>query len=164
MGAVIRGATKHFDFVASEAAKGIALAGLETDVPVIFGVITTEMELIRDDYKKGHSVIDFCMMCKKCADCCPSQSISHENPKLHDGVKRWKIDSESCFTFWCKAGTDCGRCMAVCPYSHPNHSLHKFVRWGIRTSKFVRYLAVRLDDYFYGIKPISKPFPKDFEV
>jgi 6,7-dimethyl-8-ribityllumazine synthase len=42
LGAVIRGATKHFDFVASEAAKGIALAGLQTEVPVIFGVITTE--------------------------------------------------------------------------------------------------------------------------
>ena len=42
LGAIIRGATKHFDFVASEAAKGIALAGLKTDVPVIFGVITTE--------------------------------------------------------------------------------------------------------------------------
>jgi len=42
LGAIIRGGTKHFDFIASEAAKGIALAGMETDVPVIFGVITTE--------------------------------------------------------------------------------------------------------------------------
>ncbi len=42
LGAIIRGATKHFDLIASEAAKGIALAGLKTDVPVIFGVITTE--------------------------------------------------------------------------------------------------------------------------
>jgi 6,7-dimethyl-8-ribityllumazine synthase len=42
LGAVIRGATKHFDFVASEAAKGIAQASLKTGVPVIFGVITTE--------------------------------------------------------------------------------------------------------------------------
>lgn len=42
LGAIIRGATRHFDFVASEAAKGIALAGLQTEVPVIFGVITTE--------------------------------------------------------------------------------------------------------------------------
>ncbi|MCD6307861.1 MAG: 6,7-dimethyl-8-ribityllumazine synthase [Candidatus Latescibacteria bacterium] len=42
LGAVIRGATPHFDFVASEAAKGVALAGLETGVPVIFGVVTTD--------------------------------------------------------------------------------------------------------------------------
>jgi 6,7-dimethyl-8-ribityllumazine synthase len=42
LGAVIRGATPHFDFVASEASKGIAQAGLETGIPVIFGVITTD--------------------------------------------------------------------------------------------------------------------------
>jgi len=42
LGAVIRGDTPHFDYVASEAAKGIALAGLKTGVPVIFGVLTTD--------------------------------------------------------------------------------------------------------------------------
>ena len=42
LGAVIRGSTPHFDYVAGEAAKGIAQAGLQTEVPVIFGVVTTE--------------------------------------------------------------------------------------------------------------------------
>ncbi len=42
VGAVIRGATSHFEFVASECAKGIAQAGLQTGVPVIFGVVTAE--------------------------------------------------------------------------------------------------------------------------
>jgi 6,7-dimethyl-8-ribityllumazine synthase len=42
IGAVIRGGTSHFDFVAGECAKGIAMAGMQTGVPVIFGVITTE--------------------------------------------------------------------------------------------------------------------------
>lgn len=42
LGAVIRGQTPHFDFVASEAAKGIAHASMETGVPIIFGVITTD--------------------------------------------------------------------------------------------------------------------------
>ncbi|MBU0730497.1 MAG: 6,7-dimethyl-8-ribityllumazine synthase [Proteobacteria bacterium] len=42
LGAVIRGATPHFDFVANEAAKGIAQVGMETEVPVIFGVLTTD--------------------------------------------------------------------------------------------------------------------------
>ena len=40
LGAVIRGATAHFDYVAGEAAKGIAAAGLDTGVPIVFGVIT----------------------------------------------------------------------------------------------------------------------------
>jgi len=42
LGAVLRGQTPHFDFVASEAAKGVARVSLDTEVPVIFGVITTE--------------------------------------------------------------------------------------------------------------------------
>lgn len=42
LGAVIRGATSHFDYVAGGAANGISSISLETDVPVIFGVITTE--------------------------------------------------------------------------------------------------------------------------
>ncbi|MCK5526323.1 MAG: 6,7-dimethyl-8-ribityllumazine synthase, partial [Candidatus Latescibacteria bacterium] len=42
LGAVIRGSTPHFDYVAAEASKGIALAGMDTGVPVMFGVITTD--------------------------------------------------------------------------------------------------------------------------
>jgi 6,7-dimethyl-8-ribityllumazine synthase len=42
LGAVIRGATSHYDLVANEAAKGIAQVGMETGVPVIFGVLTTD--------------------------------------------------------------------------------------------------------------------------
>ena len=42
LGAVIRGATQHCQYVASEAAKGIAQAALQTGVPVIFGVITPD--------------------------------------------------------------------------------------------------------------------------
>ena len=42
LGAVIRGATPHFDMVANEASKGIAHLSMQSDVPVIFGVLTTE--------------------------------------------------------------------------------------------------------------------------
>ncbi|MBF0473938.1 MAG: 6,7-dimethyl-8-ribityllumazine synthase [Nitrospirae bacterium] len=42
LAAIIRGATPHFDFIASEAAKGVAIAGLETGIPVSFGILTTE--------------------------------------------------------------------------------------------------------------------------
>ena len=42
LGAVIRGATPHFDMVANEATKGIANVGLQSGVPVIFGVLTTD--------------------------------------------------------------------------------------------------------------------------
>jgi 6,7-dimethyl-8-ribityllumazine synthase len=44
LGAVVRGETPHFELVASEAASGLQLAGLETGVPVAFGVLTTDNE------------------------------------------------------------------------------------------------------------------------
>jgi 6,7-dimethyl-8-ribityllumazine synthase len=42
LGAVIRGATPHFDYVSSEVAKGVAMVSLESEMPVIFGVLTTD--------------------------------------------------------------------------------------------------------------------------
>jgi 6,7-dimethyl-8-ribityllumazine synthase len=55
LGAVIRGETAHFDFVAGEAARGIQSAMLETGVPVLFGVLTTEtMEQAMDRAGGAH--------------------------------------------------------------------------------------------------------------
>jgi 6,7-dimethyl-8-ribityllumazine synthase len=42
LGAVIRGQTPHFDYVAAEVSKGIAATGMQTGVPVIFGIVTTD--------------------------------------------------------------------------------------------------------------------------
>ncbi len=42
LGAVIRGATPHFDYIAAEVSKGITMIGLESEVPVAFGVLTTD--------------------------------------------------------------------------------------------------------------------------
>jgi 6,7-dimethyl-8-ribityllumazine synthase len=42
LGAIIRGDTPHFDFVASEAARGVGRAATDTGVPVIFGIVTTD--------------------------------------------------------------------------------------------------------------------------
>ena len=42
LGAIIRGHTPHFDYVAAEAAKGIAAAGFQTGTPVVFGILTTD--------------------------------------------------------------------------------------------------------------------------
>jgi len=42
IGAVIRGDTPHFDYIAAEVAKGVASVGLSQEVPVIFGVLTTD--------------------------------------------------------------------------------------------------------------------------
>lgn len=64
LGAVIRGATPHFDFVASESSKGIAHTMLETGVPVIYGVLTTEnieQAIERAGTKSGNKGFDAAM-------------------------------------------------------------------------------------------------------
>jgi 6,7-dimethyl-8-ribityllumazine synthase len=54
LGAVIRGDTPHFDFVAGEAARGIQQVAIETGIPVIFGVLTTDTEKqARDRFDNG---------------------------------------------------------------------------------------------------------------
>jgi len=42
LGAVIRGSTPHFDYVSAEVSKGVAMVSMESEIPVIFGVITTD--------------------------------------------------------------------------------------------------------------------------
>ena len=61
LGAVIKGATPHFDYVSSEVTKGIASVSLETGVPVIFGVLTTdtiEQAIERAGTKSGNKGYD----------------------------------------------------------------------------------------------------------
>jgi 6,7-dimethyl-8-ribityllumazine synthase len=57
LGAVIRGGTPHFDYVAGECSKGVASVSLETDIPVAFGVLTTdtiEQAIERSGTKAGN--------------------------------------------------------------------------------------------------------------
>ncbi|GAC1373732.1 MAG: 6,7-dimethyl-8-ribityllumazine synthase [Aquirhabdus sp.] len=61
LGAVIRGGTPHFDFVAGECAKGLGVVGLEYNLPVIFGVLTTdsiEQSIERAGTKAGNKGAD----------------------------------------------------------------------------------------------------------
>jgi len=64
LGAVIRGGTPHFDYVAGECAKGIGQVGLNSDLPVIFGVLTTdtiEQAIERAGTKAGNKGADAAM-------------------------------------------------------------------------------------------------------
>lgn len=71
LGAVIRGGTPHFDYVAAEVSKGVALAGLETGTPVIFGVLTTdsiEQAIERAGTKSGNKGWEAAMSALEMAD------------------------------------------------------------------------------------------------
>ncbi|MEA1887984.1 MAG: reductive dehalogenase domain-containing protein [Bacteroidota bacterium] len=127
---------------------------------VRIAVVTTDAPLQADETAFNNTVIDFCTLCKKCARVCPSSSIPYGERENHPGGLRWQINQESCFNYWCRVGTDCGRCIAVCPYSHKSNMFHNFIRWGIRNNYLFRRLAVKMDDIFYGPRPKPGSVPE----
>jgi ferredoxin len=126
---------------------------------VRLGVVTTDLPLSTDPRSDDLSVLDFCRVCKKCADCCPVQAIPYGDREVIDGALRWRINDEICFRYWNVIGTDCARCMSVCPYSFPNSPIHNLTRWAVQHSGGARRAAIWLDRIFYGPNPTPKPAP-----
>ena len=92
----------------------------------------------------------FCEKCKKCADNCPPRAIPYGDKTSVRGVEKWQLYIEKCFQYWRIIGTDCGLCMKVCPFSHPNTPVHNILRQSIKRSAFARSISVYGDDLFYG--------------
>jgi 6,7-dimethyl-8-ribityllumazine synthase len=89
LGAVIRGATAHFDYVAGGVASGISSVALETNVPVIFGVITTEtieQAIERAGTKLGNKGFEAATVAIEMADLMPQ--IRERSPEGEAGVGR----------------------------------------------------------------------------
>ena len=126
---------------------------------VRLGVVTTDLPLIPDARIDAQSMIDFCSVCMKCAVNCPSQAIPYGDREEIDGAYLWKLDENRCFHYWNVIGTDCGICMTVCPFSHPDNWAHNLVRIAVNRSGCARRVMVRMDDLFYGQKPAQRPAP-----
>jgi len=126
---------------------------------VRLGAVTTDLALIPDK-PVDIGVEDFCKICKKCAHCCPSNSIPPDDQKEVNGTRRWKLNAETCFDYWGRVGTDCNICMRVCPWSHANTFPHKLIRALITRNRYSRHLFNLMDNIFYGKKPKPKPAPE----
>ncbi|MFH2056057.1 MAG: reductive dehalogenase [bacterium] len=120
---------------------------------VRLGAVTTDLPLLVDK-PISFGVQEFCTTCKKCADNCPSQAIPSGEKVEVRGVEKWQLDIDKCIYYWRVAGTDCGLCMRVCPYSHPPTFVHNLVRAGIKRSAIARRLALWGDDLFYARKQL----------
>jgi ferredoxin len=116
---------------------------------------TTDMPLELDE-PQDMGAEAFCERCKKCATACPSRSIPEGDQIVVNGIKRWKLDDESCFDYWGRVGTGCSVCMAICPFSRPNRSVHKVVRWFLKRSNLAAMVFPHIDNLVYGTKWRSK--------
>lgn len=122
---------------------------------VRLAVVTTDMPLIPDS-PVSFGVQDFCSICRKCADFCPSNAINSQKKQVVNGVEKWQTDQEACYSQWRHFGTDCGICIRVCPYSHPNSPFHNTIRRIIRRNMLARRLAFYLDSFFYSRNSSSR--------
>jgi ferredoxin len=126
---------------------------------VRLGVVTADLPLLPDAPGYAPSVLDFCRICQKCADNCPVRAIPTGDREKNDGALRWRINQDLCYRYWCATGTDCARCVVVCPYSYPDAAMHNMVRWAARHSGAARRAVHWLDRAFYGPVPAPKPSP-----
>lgn len=120
--------------------------------------VTTDMPLEPDKpVDLGAEV--FCERCLKCGESCPSKSIPLGDQEVVEGVYKWALNAETCFEYWGKVGTDCSVCMAICPFSRPDRSVHKIARFMVRRSHLARTLLPYLDNWVYGRRWKPRPVP-----
>jgi ferredoxin len=92
---------------------------------VKLATVTTEMPLAHD-LPADIGADEFCRDCKICAEACPSGAISFGEKKVIRGVEKWAINAQACYRVWHETGTDCGVCLASCPWTKPQTAFHRF--------------------------------------
>jgi reductive dehalogenase len=122
------------------------------------GCVTTDLPLVPDD-PIFFGVQDFCRACKKCALNCPAQAISASAKQEENGVQKWVLDREECYRYWRKSGTDCAKCLYVCPYSKPRNFFHDAIRLATAHSRLAQRISIWGDDLFYGRAPVQRQIP-----
>lgn len=98
----------------------------EYGLAVRLSIVTTDLPL-EHDLPVDIGVQSFCGQCLICAQECPSEAIPIGDKSIHNGVKKWKLDEKKCYTYWHVNGTDCGICMAVCPWTKPPTPFHRVI-------------------------------------
>ena len=112
-------------------------------------------------------IMEFCKRCKKCAEACPSESLSFEDEPTWEtrggwnnpGHKAYFEDAVTCRAFWREqAGTNCGICFAVCPFTKKDKAwVHEWVKAGASTAPVLDSFFRSMDDAFgYGTQANSE--------
>ncbi len=118
---------------------------------VRIGAVTTNLIL---DYDNPISIgtARFCNVCKKCATSCPTKALSINNKSFVRGIYKWTTKVENCYSIWRFYGTDCGICMAVCPFSHRTNWFHYLIRKVVKFFPIFNRILLFFDELIYGKK------------
>lgn len=124
--------------------------------------VTTDLPLLHDQ-PVDLGAEEFCRDCKICAETCPSGAISYGDQKVVRGVQKWAINSQACFKVWNETGTDCGVCLASCPWTKPRTPFHRLCTTLATKKHKMGWWLSRAEKLLYGkFKP--KPGPPHFET
>ncbi|MCA9922304.1 MAG: reductive dehalogenase, partial [Anaerolineales bacterium] len=131
-----------------------------------FGPMVRVFKLLTDlpvatDKPIDAGIMEFCKRCKKCAEACPSESLSFLDEPTWEtqgdwnnpGHKAYFENSVTCLSYWREqAGTNCGICFAVCPFAKKDQAwVHEWVKAGSATAPFLDSFFRSMDDAFgYG--------------
>ena len=128
--------------------------------------VTTDLPLITDQ-PITFGVTEFCEICGKCAENCPSGAIcagerSFEVPEVtgNPGVYKWAMNGAKCQQYWSDMGTSCSVCLTSCPFNKPEGWLHEATRILIGAkSGTIDSILLKLDSASgYGKGMSSKEF------
>ncbi len=98
----------------------------ELGLGVRLAIVTTDMPLVHDK-PVDIGAQPFCEHCKICAEECPAGAIPTGDKIEFNGILKWKLDEQKCYRYWHAVGTDCGICMASCPWTRPRNWLSESV-------------------------------------
>jgi len=82
---------------------------------VRLGAVLTDLQMDLDE-PADFGLIEFCALCGECAVHCPSRALSGA-PRIVNDHPVWQFDEIKCFHMWTEYATDCGICIASCPFS-----------------------------------------------
>lgn len=107
--------------------------------------IFTDLPLERDEPNREfiRKINDYCNNCFRCAEECENDAISKdEMPTFsrnsisnNSGVKKYYVDVEKCFEFWVENSSDCGKCIAACPFSRIDKKIPPEAFWASKGPK-----------------------------
>ena len=141
---------RHGLMMTKELGSCLKLATVTTDLPLVF------------DSPVDIGVDEFCQDCKICAESCPSGAIPHGGKKVARGIEKWCINPEACYRVFNETGTDCGVCVASCPWTKPRTPFHRLAsEVAIRKRKAGWWMS-RAEKIVYG-KFRPHPSPSWFE-